>query len=208
MSLFNIKVKTKNGNDIKHKEMFTVFFRLKYRKNSLNKNIVCEYTYRIIYSGGVKDHKAVLSLKNSENVKSLEDFTIKVFLNLFHLIGKISQKENINPDYIMFISPELNNKQNSQWRFTHGIFSKEQNKWDFINRAQDRLRKYNISENDIDLLNKFVEINPNTKFIICDPHIDPVKYAKSIVICDQLKERFDGTQLQITESVENQSNKS
>lgn len=185
MSIFNIKLKTKNGNDLKKKETFTVFFKLKFGRDLRNTAV---YTYRIMYSKGIHDTQKVLELKNPELIVSVEDLTLKVILNFCHIIASISKAENIDPDFIMFISPDLNWKQNMAWQFLGDVFKRE----DFRkNKYHYKLNNHGIRDNDVEILERFVELNPNTKFIALDPNQDPVKYAKSIVICSQLKGRIE-----------------
>ncbi len=185
MSVFNIKLKTKNGNDSKKKETFTVFFKLKFGRGLRN---TAAYTYRIMYSRGVHDTYKVLELKNPHLIQSVEELTLKVILNFCHIISSISKAENIDPDFIMFISPDLNWKQNRAWYFLSDVFKRT----DFrLNKHFYKLNNYGLKIDDIEILERFVELNPNTKFMALDPGQDPAKYAKSIVICSQLKGRIE-----------------
>lgn len=185
MSIFNIKLKTKNGNDLKKKETFTVFFKLKFGRGLRN---TAAYTYRIMYSRGIHDTKKVLELKEPQLITSVEELTLKVILNFCHIIASISKAENIDPDFIMFISTDLNWKINSAYYFLSEVFKRE----DFRkSKHHHRLSAYGIKDNDVEILEKFVELNPNTKFMALDPTQDAVKYAKSIIICSQLKGRIE-----------------
>lgn len=202
MSIFNIKLKTKNGNDIKKKETFTVFFSVDYKKNAYTKKVTAEYTYRIIYSGGIDDPKRVLELRNSQSVESLEDLTLKVILNFCHIIGQISQRENIDPDFVLFMSLDFNGKKNKSWTFLKDVFNrpkKDEKVTNFLDRFNDLVEnwtnkdceKLKIKLKDLEILRKFVEINPNTVFMTIDPMRDKQKYSKSIAICYALQDRID-----------------
>lgn len=185
MSIFNIKLKTKNGNDLKKKETFTVFFRLRYIRG-LTKTAI--YTYKIMYSKGVHDVHKVLELKDSQSVQSIEELTLRVLLNFCHIIANITKVEQIDPDFIMFISPELDGKTNKSWYYTSEIFNRQDYR---KGKYSQRLYGYLLKSDELDLLERFVELNPNTKFMAFDPNLDKVKYAKSIVICSQLKARIE-----------------
>jgi hypothetical protein len=212
MSIFNIKLKTKSGNDVKKKETFTVFFKLNYKKGL---KTTAEYTYRIMSSSGNSDPRRVLELKDPHKVKSIEDLTLKVMLNFCHIIGGMTQKNDINPDFILFMSPDLGGK-NRSWQFLSETFkgvkihvpedplddpldpeTKTQsllltedrdfdNKWDEIN-----CQRYGIKKEELDLLRSFVKLNPGCHFMSIDPERDPKKYAKSIHICSMLQDRLD-----------------
>lgn len=185
MSIFNIKLKTKNGNDPKKKETFTVFFKLKFSRGLRNTAI---YTYRIMYSKGIHDTRRVLELKEPQLITSVEELTLKVILNFCHIIASISKAENIDPDFIMFISPELNWKQNHAYYYLTDIFSRKNFR---ENKHFYKLTNYGVKLEQLEILERFVELNPNTKFMGLDPGQDPIKYAKSIVICSQLKGRIE-----------------
>lgn len=195
--MFSIKLKTKNGNAVSKKQVITVFFRLHYKKGL---RTTAEYTYRIIYgSNKVHDPGRVFSLKDQKSIKSLEDFTLKVMLNFCHIIANITQAENIDPDFIMFISPDMESK-NKSWMFLNDIFRKAKENEDGVKVVPanfedlwDKLRcdKLGINMGELDLLREFVEVNTNTKFMNVDPNRDPKKYAKSIQICAHLQDRID-----------------
>ena len=202
MSIFNIKLKTRNGNDVKKRETITIFFRLNFKKGL---KTTAEYTYRIIYSKGVKDPQVVLALKNSQEVESLEDLTLKVMLNLCHIIGIITKVENISPDFINFISPDFGGK-NKSWRYLIDAFKKKKPPQEDgllealitsldvgyeENWSEDKCNKMKIKKEELDLLKAFTDLNPNTVFMTIDPMRDSEKYAKSISICNQLKDRID-----------------
>lgn len=225
MSLFSIKLKTKNGNDVHKKETVSVFFRLKYSKGL---KTTAEYTYRIIHSHGVVDPQTVLEIKNSKNVESVEDLTLKVLLNLCHVIAKISSLYNIDPDFILFLSPDFGNK-NDSWQFLQDVFKrpkfektdekgvkktyaqkvtnlKEVN-WleDFTSDyhttwTSNYCKKKGIKKEELDMLKEFGDRNSSTCIMSIDPTRDSKKYAKSIHVCNMLKDRIDRN-LQITELV-------
>lgn len=199
MSLFNIKLKTKNGNDIKKKETFTVFFRLKYKKNTLTKRVSALYTYRIMYSKGTIDPKRVLELKDSNLVTNIEDLTLKVMLNFCHIIGKITQTENIDSDFVLFMSPDFDSKLNRSWMYLKDVFDKN-SKYD-DNWTDKDCKRFELKKAELDLLKDFANLNPNTKFMNIDPNRDTIKYKKSIGVCTALKERIDNY-LQITKDDE------
>jgi len=212
MSIFNIKLKTKSGNDIKKKETFTVFFRLNYKKGLTT---TAEYTYRIMTSKGAIDSKRVLELKNKDDVTGIEDLTLKVMLNFCHIIGSFTKANDINPDFILFMSPDLGDK-NKSWQFLKDAFSgikiqvpkdPEQDPFDlgteYVNEVltEDRdwdnrwdeglCLRYKIKKVELDLLRKFVTLNPNCHFMSIDPNRDPKKYAKTLHICSMLQDRLD-----------------
>lgn len=216
MSLFSIKLKTKAGNDIKKKETFTCIFRLKYKRNGLTKKITAEYTYRVMFSGGAADPKAVLEIKNSHLVESLEDLTLKVVLNLCHVVGKLSTDLNVTPDFVLFLSPDLEAKKNKAWLYLKDALHKpvkkketgtsatesfkfilmdtsKKNEWsyDFDQWTDDECNKLKIKKSELMMLRNFVELNPDTTFMSFDPNRDKQRYAKSLVICDHLQERID-----------------
>lgn len=201
MSIFSIKVKTKSGNDIKKKETFTVWFRLAYRLNALTRKRTVEYTFRVAYSGGAIDPKAVLELKAGTNVNSIEDLTLKVLLNLCHLLASLSKTKDINPDFILFMSPDLEGKKNKAWMFLKDVFGRDKVKDDggFLDELMDmydhwdvnQCNRLGIRKEELDMLKDFVDRNPNTVFMNIDPNKDPKKYAKSIAICSDLQDRMD-----------------
>jgi len=213
MSLFSIKLKTKAGNDIKKKETLTVFFRLNYKKGL---KTVAEYTYRIIHSNGIIDPQNVLQLKISKDVNSIEDLTLKVILNLCHIIGKTTQVHNIDPDFVLFMSPDLEGKKNKSWMYLSSVFKRPNvkdkkgnikksahnekifNNWlTEVDReytkewTEDECKKLRIKKTELDMLKDFADGNPNTVFMTIDPNRDPIKYAKSLHICAMLQERID-----------------
>ena len=194
MSVFNIKLKTKAGNDIKKKEIMTCIFRLNFKRNTITKKITAEYTYRIIFSRGIIDSLHVLEIKNSQIVTSIEDLTLKVMLNLCHIIGKASKDKNLTPDIVLFMSPDLRSEFNESWRFLNNVLEKPNKNekfkiyhpWD-----TDHCEKYRIKKEELDLLRSFVELNSSTMFMSFDPNRDIIKYAKTLKICEQLQERID-----------------
>jgi hypothetical protein len=215
MSLFSIKLKTKNGNDIKKKETFTCYFRIKFKKGL---KTTAEYTYRIIHSNGIDDPQRVLELKAAKDVQSIEDLTVKVLLNLCHIISGITKKYNTDPDFILFMSPDLGEK-NSAWRFLYDAFRRPKidetgEKIKFLQNPdiwltdhekefdlhwnEERCKKMRIKKEELDILRQFADKNPNTVFMTIDPNRDKTKYAKSIHTCSMLKDRIDRN-LQITE---------
>ncbi len=213
MSIFNLKLKTKNGNDIKKKETFTVFLTVNYKKSSLtNKAKIAEYTYRIMYSKGTEDIKRVLQLKDYENIKSVEDLTVKVVLNMFHLIGKITKKLDVDPDFILFISPIFGDKKNRSWTFLKDAFNVppqgSTHKTSYVCTREEYEEKWGmgvcnklgVNKDEVDLIRDFSELNSLTNIMTIDPNKDAKKYAKSINICNALQDRLDRN-LQITEQV-------
>lgn len=215
MSIFNIKLKTKNGNDIKKKETFTVFFRINYKVSALSKKKSAQYTYRIMTSKGVIDPKCVLDLKNSDNVESIEDLTVKVMLNFCHIIGNFSKSQDINPDFIMFMSPDLCSKKNRAWMFLKDAFPKAKKLETEVGLdllldeetttyddtwTEAMCAKFKVKKDELDLLRSFVELNPKTHFMSLDPNFNPKKYVKSIHVCNMLQDRIDG-KLQIAEDI-------
>lgn len=203
MSLFSIKLKTKSGNDVKKKETFTVWFRVTYKVNALTKKKTAEYTYRIMYSGGILDPKVVFELKNSDSIQSIEDVTLKVLLNFCCILGKLSKDKNINPDFILFMSPDLEGKRNKAWMFLKDIFGKAKESegqdlkeifrdiknydtWD-----KNQCNRLGIKKDELDLLRDFIDKNPSTVFMNIDPNRNPKKYGKSIIVCNMLQERLD-----------------
>jgi hypothetical protein len=213
MSLFNIKLKTKNGNDIKKKETFTVFFTVSFKKGL---KPIAEYTYRIIHSNGIEDQKRVLALKDAHMVKSIEDLTLKVMLNFCHILGTITKRFNVDPDFVLFISNEFGNKNNKSWQFLSDAFKRPRKTndkgkpvevapdWmdaltiDYEDRWDDKqCKKFGVKKEELDLLKAFGDLNPNTMFMTIDPERDKVKYAKSLGVIAALKDRIDRN-LQIT----------
>lgn len=212
MSIFNIKLKTKSGNDIKKKETLTVLFRLNYKKGLTT---TAEYTYRIMTSKGIIDSRKVLELKNKKDVTGVEDLTLKSMLNFCHIIGNFTKVNDINPDFILFMSPDLGGK-NRSWQFLKDAFTGikiqvpknvdddpfdvnteytsqvllEDKDWD--NRwDNDLCSKYKIKKDELDLLRQFVLLNPNCHFMSIDPNRDPKKYAKTLHVCSMLQDRLD-----------------
>lgn len=219
--MFNIKLKTKNGNDVKKKEIFTVWFSLKYAQGL---KTTAEYTYRIVYNSGVIDPKAVFQLKSTKDIKSLEDLTLKVMLNLCHIISKVSSKNNIDPDFILFFSTDFGGK-NDSWKFLSDVFKRpkaekdksgnftpvllKENNWlreyskDYESAwTEKNCKKSKINKNELDMLKSFGDTNSKTTIMSIDPTRDKTKYSKSIYICNMLKDRIDRN-LQITELVKN-----
>jgi len=202
--MFHIKLKTKNGNDIRKKNSITIFLKLHYRK-SLKTEAV--FTYRIMYGNGIKDPQKLLSIKNSSSVKSIEDLTLKVILNLCHIIASISIAEDFDPDFVMFISPDFSAQINKSWKYLIDVFKRPQldkidadhdiDNWmkifdeDYRERwTEEECKKLNIKKEELDMLKDFADRNPNTKFMTIDPNRDKTKYAKSLSICSMLEERI------------------
>ena len=202
--MFHIKLKTKNGNDIKKKHSITVFLKLHYRR-SLKTEAV--FTYRIMYGDKVIDPQKLMSIKDMSSVKSLEDLTLKVLLNLCHIIASISIKENFDPDFVMFICPDFSAQTNKSWKYLIDVFKRPQldkidadhdiDHWmkifdkDYRDTwTEDMCKKLNIKKDELDMLKTFADSNPNTKFMTIDPNRDKVKYAKSLAICSMLEERI------------------
>jgi len=219
MSVFSIKLKTKAGNDIKKKETFTCLFRLRYKKNAITKKITAEYTYRIMFSGGAADPKSVLEIRDSHLVDSIEDLTLKVVLNLCHVVTKLSADHKLTPDFVLFMSPDLDSKKNKAWTFLKDALhhekpkkkkaeevtldnykfklvnhlEKKDDKWnyDFKQWTESVCKKLGIKKSELLMLKDFVELNPTTTFMSFDPNRDKERYKKSLVICDHLQERID-----------------
>lgn len=202
--MFHIKLKTKNGNDVKKKHSITVFLKLHY-KRGLTKEAV--FTYRIMHGDKVIDPQKLLSIKDKSSVKGLEDLTLKVMLNLCHIIASISIKDNFDPDFVMFISPDFNSRFNRSWKYLIDIFKRPQldkidadhdtSYWmkifdeDYKSTwTEDSCKKLGIKKEELDMLKGFADSNPNTKFMTIDPNRDKVKYAKSLAICSMLEERI------------------
>lgn len=198
MSLFNIKIKTKNGNEIGKKVTFTVWFSVFYKKNVLTKNHSAYYTYSIRYGEKQNDPKKVLELKDFKNVKSIEDLTLKVILNFCHIIEQIVKAENLNPDFILFMSPDFDGKKNKSWMFLKDAFDKNIDEAKF-NKEWDKkeCNRLQVSKSAMELVKIYQDLNKNTKIMTIDPNRNPIKYKASISICHGLKERIDN-HLQIT----------
>lgn len=219
MSVFSIKLKTKAGNDLKKKETFTCLFRLRYKKNAITKKVTAEYTYRIMFSGGAADPKSVLEIRDSHLVDSIEDLTLKVVLNLCHVVTKLSADYKLTPDFVLFMSPDLESRTNKAWAFLkdalhHDKPKKKKSeeitlddyKFKFINHLENKKDKWDydfkswtdskckevgIKKSELQMLKDFVDLNPNTNFMSFDPNRNKQRYAKSLVICDHLQERID-----------------
>lgn len=193
MGIFNIKLKTRNGNDIKEKVVFNVYFQLKYVKGLKTTAI---YTYRIYYSNKgesrVKDEEAVFEIRDSDGVISKEDLTIKVMLNLIHIISNITKEENLDPDGICFFSTEFTTN-NLVWRVLNNVFKKDRSKK--IHIAAPEVAQSRMIPDTVDILLNFVILNPNVSFYHIDPNRDSVRYAKSIIVCSQLKGRIEELQM-------------
>jgi len=202
--LFNIKLKTKNGNDVKKKHSLTIFLKMHY-KRGLKREAV--YTYRIMYGNGIKDPQKLLSIKDTVLVNSIEDLTLKVLLNLCHIIANISTVEKFDPDFVMFISPDFNGKINSAWKYLIDVFKRpqldkldvdhDQEHWMKIfdqdyreNWTEEKCKRLGIKKEELDMLKDFSDRNPNVKFMTIDPYRDKEKYAKSITICSLLESRI------------------
>lgn len=210
MSLFNIKLKTKNGNDVKKKQTITVIFRIKLKMNALTKKFTAEYTYRIYHQKGMSDPLAVLQIRDADKIAGIEDLILKVMLNMCHIIGKITKAYNIDPDYVIFISPDFDTKKNKSWQFLSDVFrrptkyeKKNSNKSITADWLEDYSKSYEetwseemcnrmkINKVELDMLKSFSDINPNTFFITLNPTRDPVKYEKSIALSQMLQDRLD-----------------
>lgn len=203
--IFNIKLKTKNGNDVKKKQTITVFFTLNFKTGVPT---TCEYTYRIVYgTGKVLDPGKALTLKDTKQVSRIESLTLRVLLNLSHLVAKITEKHNIDPDFVLFISPDLDFKKNMSWKYLKTIFKKKSMKEEDIEDSKglqvkalkfadfdindpQQAGKLNLRCEELRMLNEFVESNPNTNFMTIDPTRNILKYGKSMTICNELNTRF------------------
>jgi hypothetical protein len=205
--MFKINIKTKAGNDIKNKETFSVYFRLHYSKNVFTKRIKAYYTYSIMWSKGKIDPNKVMELKNSNNVHSLEDLTLKVIPNLCHVVANITKRYDLTPDYITFISPDLLGKKNKSFLFLKDIFGRKfqgqipsssfvdvlQSEGAFDSTWSDfQCSRIGIKKDELILLKEFVDANFSTNFRHLDPNLDVIKYKKSIDICNSLLVRMSG----------------
>lgn len=190
MSMFNIKLKTKNGNDIKHKEIITAYFRTNFSKNVLTKSNFAEFTYRVLYKDVVIDPQVVLEMKNPEKIQGREDLILKTMLNCAYVMTKISDEYNIHPDFLMFISTDFDSAFSGAFPICMNVFEKDRKTGRFLNT----LKNYNSNmEENTKLLRALSEANPNTKFMVVNPAKEPRKYAGSIKICDWLDERMNRT---------------
>src|SRR5690349_11270281 len=190
--MLNIKLKTKSGNDVKEKQTITVYFSLNW-KNGLTKTT--DYTYKIIYGKNkVLDTGKVNSLKFNKDIYKIESFTLRVILNMCFILKGFIQEYNLNPDYVLFISNELDIKKNHSWMYLGTIFARRDNTeiikgknifeidtvkvgyeaWD-----NNYCQKFNINKFELDCLKKFVDNRPTVKFKMIDPKRDKGKYAKS-----------------------------
>lgn len=186
--MFNIKLKTKSGNDINKKETITVFFRVRIVRNALTNKNKAEYVYRIVHSNGVVDSEQVYSIKDSNSIKSKEDLILKVMLNMCHYIALISKKYNFNPDFVVFISTDFNAKRSKAWQYLKDIFSRDPVLWEAfdLNWDDSICQSFKIDKENLDQLKQFVELNPNAKFMNIDPNHNKEKYEGSLKICDKL----------------------
>lgn len=189
MGIFNIKLKTKNGNDIKHKVVFNVYFQLRYVRGLKTTAV---YTYRVYYSkegqSKIKDTGGVFEIKDNTNVISREDLTIKVMLNLIHIMVNIAKEEDLDPDVITFVSTDFDNL-NLVWRVLSPIFKRKE-------IVLEHVKQSRMIEETVDTLKTFVDINPNTNFNYIDPRKDKTRFAKSIAVCLNLNKRIE--ELQVT----------
>lgn len=200
MLSFNIKLKTKNGNEVKKKQSFTVFFKLNYKVNPFSNKTIAEYTYRIMHGDKVYDSRAVMAIKDSKSVSSFEDLTLKVILNMIYLISKVCEEEDITPDLIMFITPDFKGSINRIVVHINKIFnsSKDFNNEDLTRNENfikgftesKHIKKIGVKGSDLEMLIEFVKKNPFTKFIAYNPNVDPIRYKKSLYICQQLQDRI------------------
>lgn len=192
MSIFNIKLKTKNGNDVKKKQMFTVYIKTTFKKHALTGRFRGFYTYRIMHNNGIEDPVCALELKNSENINNSDDFIMRVLLNMCHILVKLTDKYKIDPDFILFITPDLQ----------RAGFGAIRNILDANNEKEYERKNYSqLREEHVEILEKFVKNNPNTSFRLIDPEKNKEKYAKSIKVCGYLKSTLESKltgQLQIT----------
>lgn len=199
MSVFKIKIKTKNGNDIKNKQTFTVFFVYKITTSLLTGKTEARYTYKIFYNKGVYDKKTVFTLTNETKEFSKNLVLVKIVINMLHLINSIAKKENILPDTILFISPLLkaNNTLTMIDSFiTVGkdtVFNSTHEVKEFY---KGHTKKHGINDDCLDLLIQKSKNLSQTYVKWINPSEDKEKYAKSIGICNQLTERFN--RLQVT----------
>ena len=200
MSVFKIKLKTRNGNDIKKKETITVFFRMNY-KHGLKVN--AQYTYRIMCSSGMVDNMKVLEIKNKAKIGTIENMTLMVIVNLLHIVTNLCSKQNIDPDFIMFISPELESK-NKSWTYLKDVFFRPntaQTTEEVIKMIDGLYDEWNpktcgklkIDKNNLDILYNSSKAMVKTKFMFVDPNRDVGKYGKSLHICNMLKERIENS---------------
>lgn len=204
--IFNIKLKTKNGNDVKKKQTITVFFALNFKAGVPT---IAEYTYRIVYGNGkVLDPGKALTLRDTKQVSRIESLTLRVLLNLSHLVARLTEKYNIDPDFVLFISPDLDFKKNNSWKYLKTIFKKEVvekedesqstiirslkafQPAEFNINDPQQCGKLNLRVEELRMLDEFVEGNPNTHFMAFDPNKNVMKYGKSIAICNELNTRF------------------
>lgn len=84
--LFKLKVTTKNGNSIKNKQVINCVFCRKDNGNEILVKLI------IISSKGKKS--ADFTIKKDECVKE------KIYFNIFYIIHKYCEDENISPDFI------------------------------------------------------------------------------------------------------------
>lgn len=210
MSVFSIKLKTRNGNDVKKKETITVFFKTKYRAGI--RPTPSQFTFRIMSSQGVYDTLKVYDLK--DRTFSYEDMMLKVIINLCHMVEKLSKDGNYDPDFILFMTPDLQTPKNKAFMFIKDIFFRPESKtsiqtltkeqieltldtifsenWDAI-----RCSLYKLKYDELEMLQQFSKKHCLSKVMFIDPSRNPVKYAKSIHIIKMLEDRLSG-QLQLS----------
>ena len=184
MLLFKIKLKTKAGNDVKNKQSFNVLFATSFKKNAITKVATGKYTYKIIYDKNVVSPDKVYIVKDPENLINDLDLTIKVIINLLTLVKDICKKENINPDLIMFNSVDFTGSSAFRMQLCNALLGSEP-----TGRTLESLklpRNYKLFK----LIKELCASQQTTKFMCIDPNSSPVKYNKSLKICDVLIKRL------------------
>lgn len=180
MSLFKINIKTKNGNDIKNKQVFNIIFKTKFIKNVLTGETKGLYNYTIIYG-----HHKVLNINKIFTMvesKSHLDLIMKVIMNMFHIISHLSEKDNINPDFIIINSTDLSPG------LVYNVLNKALNKETL--RKEDRKV---VDSKALEMIGNFVKLNKNVKFMTINPTSKAYgdKYKRSKDICDGLEKQLD-----------------
>jgi hypothetical protein len=182
--MFKINLKTKAGNPISKKQTVIVWFEVDSRKryDDLNNKIVIEHVYVFSIFTNKKIHSyEARAIRDQENTKSIIDLFLKVLVNVQTVADELIRKNQISPDYILFMSTSFVNS-----KLGSGIMNKI---IEAFSRKEVFLKDVNSKYIDLfDYYKEFIKKYPSASIRIFSPKAD--KYEKSLKILESLKDKL------------------